>query len=310
VSHAPSERIREKDVSRICLIILVLFASLLVTPHAAAVSSATEQRLASTLLSEAVAIEYGELTAKNQLKAAELYCKSARLGNAEASFRLGWMYANGRGVPQDDGIAVALIQRAGDQGYDVPDRLLKFLQTSHVRLPDCLQTSGAQTANKIAPRVVTGATAQVVKQQAQAEAIDDVGARDQIAAAINNWAAAWSSKNIAEYFAAYAPGFRAAAGKSRAEWEADRRARILGKSKIAVSVDQLQIRVEGATATTAKARFRQHYLADQLDQKSLKFLLLTQVGGKWLIQEEFTDAGQKPSDSPASSPSRQVMAER
>jgi hypothetical protein len=154
---------------------------------------------------------------------------------------------------------------------------------------------------------VTAVTTQVAKQT---EVIEDGGVRDQITAAINNWAAAWSSKNVAEYFAAYAPGFRAAAGKSRAEWEADRRARILGKSKIAVSVDQLQIRVEGATATTAKARFRQHYLADQLDQKSLKFLVLVQAGGKWLIQEEFTAAGQKPGDSPASSPSRQVMAER
>jgi hypothetical protein len=307
VSYAPSERIREKDVSRICLIILVLLASLRVAPYAAAASNATEQRLAATLLSEAVALEYGELNAKNQLKAAELYCKSARLGNAEASFRLGWMYANGRGVPQDDGIAVALIQRAGDQGYDVPDRLLKFLQTSNVRLPDCLQTAGAQMASKTTALVVAAATTPLTKQ---AVAIDDGGVRDQIAAAINNWAAAWSGKNVAEYFAAYAPDFRAAAGKSRAEWEADRRARILGKSKIAVSVDQLQIRVEGATATTAKARFRQHYLADQLDQKSLKFLVLVQTGGKWLIQEEFTDAGQKPSDSPASSPSREVMAER
>jgi Sel1 repeat len=288
------------------LVLLVsLLASLLVTPHAVAASSATEQRLASTLLSEAVALEYGELTAKNQLKAAELYCKSARLGNAEASFRLGWMYANGRGVPQDDGIAVALIQRAGDQGYDVPDRLLKFLQTSNVRLPDCLQTSVAQTANKATARVALAA-APMVKP---AETGDDGGARNDVAAAINDWAKAWSSKNVADYFAAYAPGFRAASGKSRAEWEADRRARILGKSKIAVSVDQLQIRVEGATA---KARFRQHYLADQLDQKSLKLLVLVQTGGKWLIQEEFADAGQKPGDSPGPipGPKRQVMAER
>ena len=39
---------------------------------------------------------------RDAVKAAALYCKAAWLGDAEAQFNLGWMYANGRGVERSD----------------------------------------------------------------------------------------------------------------------------------------------------------------------------------------------------------------
>ena len=48
------------------------------------------------------------MTSKDLSKAAELYCEAARLGHTQAQFNLGWMYANGRGVARDDGIAAQL----------------------------------------------------------------------------------------------------------------------------------------------------------------------------------------------------------
>src|SRR5262249_8326438 len=38
-------------------------------------------------------------------------------GNADAQSRLGFMYQNGRGVPQNDAAAVSLYRKAADQGH-------------------------------------------------------------------------------------------------------------------------------------------------------------------------------------------------
>ena len=46
-------------------------------------------------------------------RAARLYCHAARQLNADAQFSLGWMYANGRGVPRDD-LSVSGYWRRGD----------------------------------------------------------------------------------------------------------------------------------------------------------------------------------------------------
>jgi TPR repeat protein len=43
--------------------------------------------------------------------------KAAELGDAVAQFRLGWMYANGKGVPQDDKEAVKWYQKSAEQGF-------------------------------------------------------------------------------------------------------------------------------------------------------------------------------------------------
>ncbi len=283
----------------------LLGLSMMASAQAADAGSASDQRLAATLLADGVAIEVGEKSRQDQLKAADLYCKSARLGNAEASFRLGWMYANGRGVEQDDGFAVALIQRSSAMGYDVPDRLLQFLQTSNVRLPACMQAASGSTVRtatvaKTSTEKVSGVMSKpsttepsaiepsaVLTPAKLASTTEAAVARDQIAAAIKSWAEAWSSQDLSNYFAAYVETYRAPTSKSRAAWEEDRRTRIMGKAKITVAVDQLQIRVAGSTA---KVRFLQHYQSDRLNQRVQKSLVLTEANGRWLIQEENIEA--------------------
>ena len=47
------------------------------------------------------------------------YRRSAEQGNAVAQSHLGLMYANGRGVPQDDAEAIAWYRRAAEQGNAV-----------------------------------------------------------------------------------------------------------------------------------------------------------------------------------------------
>src|SRR5665811_1241322 len=57
---------------------------------------------ADKLRLEAVAYEHGEGVPRNPVLAATLYCKGARMGDAQAQYNLGWMYANGRGVERSD----------------------------------------------------------------------------------------------------------------------------------------------------------------------------------------------------------------
>lgn len=104
-----------------------------------------------------------------------------------------------------------------------------------------------------------------------------------IKAAVDGWAKAWSSKNMDAYFAAYAANFLPASGQSRAKWEADRRARIVPRSRIQVEVNDLVVSVDGDRAT---AKFRQIYASDTLNSSNRKTLDLVKSGGRWLIVRE------------------------
>lgn len=100
--------------------------------------------------------------------------------------------------------------------------------------------------------------------------------------AVRAWAQAWSERNMNAYLAAYDPAFET--GKqSRSAWEQERRARILGKSRITVNLLELQITVKGNHAV---AKFRQDYKADALAVLSRKTLELAKTGNRWLIVKE------------------------
>jgi len=53
---------------------------------------------------------------EDDLEAVEWYRKAADQGDAGAQFSLGFMYANGHGVPKDEGEAVKWYRKAADQG--------------------------------------------------------------------------------------------------------------------------------------------------------------------------------------------------
>ncbi len=90
------------------------------------------------LTEQAAAFENGEGVARDFNRAAELYCKAAYLGNADAQYGLGWMYANGRGVARDDAAAAALFAMAAKQGHGYAKRMLRFMGQADGVLPDCM----------------------------------------------------------------------------------------------------------------------------------------------------------------------------
>jgi tetratricopeptide (TPR) repeat protein len=129
-----------------------------------------------------------------------------------------------------------------------------------------------------APRAVSAAEANA---PAAARPNEDVAA---VTAAVRDWAAAWSRKDVTAYVAAYAAGFKGSEW-SASEWQATRRDRILGKRKIDVDISGLKVDVRNGIA---KATFRQAYAADQLQVTSQKSLELERHNGRWLIRKEWT----------------------
>jgi ketosteroid isomerase-like protein len=108
-----------------------------------------------------------------------------------------------------------------------------------------------------------------------------------VEAAVRAWAAAWASKDMTGYLTAYGKEFDPPGKQSRGAWEAERRARITGKSKIAVNISDLNVSVNGNKAT---ARFRQGYSADSLNVTSRKTLDLVKSGDRWTIVRESSGA--------------------
>jgi hypothetical protein len=69
-----------------------------------------------TLVGMEVKYEHAEGLPRDYLMAVTLNYRAARLGNADAQYALGWMYANGRGASKDDGVASTVMRDGGRAG--------------------------------------------------------------------------------------------------------------------------------------------------------------------------------------------------
>lgn len=107
--------------------------------------------------------------------------------------------------------------------------------------------------------------------------------RAAVEKAVRDWAKAWSNKDLPRYYAAYANNFTPAKRASRAQWESDRRIRIVSKKSISVEVREMKISFKGETAS---ARFQQLYTSDNLKGSSRKTLEMVRQGNRWLIVRE------------------------
>jgi len=130
-----------------------------------------------------------------------------------------------------------------------------------------------------APAAAAPAVPPAAKPAADARQAD----RAAIEKAVRDWAKAWSNKDMPRYYAAYASNFTPANRASRAQWESDRRIRIVSKKSISVEVREMQISFKGETAS---ARFQQLYTSDNLKGSSRKTLEMVRQGNRWLIVRE------------------------
>ena len=71
-------------------------------------------------------------------KAANLYCEASRYGSAEAVYRLGMLYAFGRGVPQNRDYAANLFGIAAVNGHFEAQKMLETIEIKTNDTPLCV----------------------------------------------------------------------------------------------------------------------------------------------------------------------------
>lgn len=120
---------------------------------------------------------------------------------------------------------------------------------------------------------------------APAAAPASANAEKEVEAAVRAWADAWAAKDMSGYLASYGSNFDTPGGQTRKAWEDERRSRIVGKSRITLKLNNLDVTVNG---NKASAKFRQDYSADSLNVSSRKTLDLEKVGDRWVIVREST----------------------
>jgi tetratricopeptide (TPR) repeat protein len=103
--------------------------------------------------------------------------------------------------------------------------------------------------------------------------------------AIDTWAAAWSSRDLDGYFAAYADSFVPEGGLSRSAWQTQRRERISAPARIKVTVSNL--RFSPAGDGRASVSFGQQYESDSFSDSVVKVLDFQQTAGGWKITREY-----------------------
>lgn len=137
-------------------------------------------------------------------------------------------------------------------------------------------TTAQPTAPQAAPSLPVKAAVQVPPSDALPEA--------ELSRTVEDWAAAWSRKDVKGYLGHYAADFKVPDGKSRSAWESDRRVRIEKPGAIEVKVENVKVRPAGADR--ADVSFRQHYRSVGLKTSATKTLTLVKRDGRWLIQQE------------------------
>jgi soluble lytic murein transglycosylase-like protein len=89
--------------------------------------------------SEAKAYEHGDGAPRDPLRAAALYCRAARYGDAEAQYALAWMLTNSRGIERDEAQAAHLFAAAAEQGIVQARNMAVRMGAPRGEPPACLR---------------------------------------------------------------------------------------------------------------------------------------------------------------------------
>ena len=103
--------------------LLCLFLLAVTLPVGASAQQAAELRELATRYEHGLGVEL------NYAHAYALYCIVTRQGDSEAAYHLGWMHLIGRGMPQDDALAIGWFRlaaiRGNPQSQHILDKLLR-----------------------------------------------------------------------------------------------------------------------------------------------------------------------------------------
>lgn len=97
-----------------------------------------EPPLIKDLLTRADRLEANQFDVHATWKAAKLYCEASRYGSSEAVYRLGMLYAFGRGVPENKNYAANLFGIASRHGHFEAQKMLETIEIRNDLTPDCV----------------------------------------------------------------------------------------------------------------------------------------------------------------------------
>ena len=179
----------------------------------------------------------------------------------------------------------ALQLDASNTGAQNKLSLVRELVREPAGKPAAVASAPAAPASKETPPPAAPAVAQKAPEKpAPAAAEKSADASSDVLKTVNEWAQAWSKRDVDGYLGYYAKDFKTPAGEAREEWEKSRRSRIAGAKTIQVAVDSAKVTMQGPEQ--ASVSFRQTYRSDKLNTKSRKTLELVKADGRWLIREE------------------------
>ena len=117
------------------------------------------------------------------------------------------------------------------------------------------------------------------KEEATARAVETM---------LLQWAKAWSSVDFERYAGFYDVSFSNDRFKTRADWLAFRKPRIVGKSSIRVELSEVEVQLKKSSQgpIRAKAGFSQRYESGRLRLNVRKEMDLVYRGNQWFIQSE------------------------
>lgn len=134
---------------------LPLFGLTLFTAAASATTLAPSQDSADqarTWREQAVALEHGHGVRRSPGQAIALYCKAALAGDMDARYRLGWIYANGRGTPRNDAYAAHFFALAAGQGHEQSSNMLRLVGSTQAKAPCVLAAEAEQSQREAEAR--------------------------------------------------------------------------------------------------------------------------------------------------------------
>jgi soluble lytic murein transglycosylase-like protein len=139
-------------------LLMVLFSSLSWGQTSSAVGAEVEQAPPAIrlLLDQAQVHERSADDEEGPWLAANRYCEASRLGSIEAQYRLGMLFALGRGVVESREMAASLFSLAASQGHSEAQNMLETIRISSTLLPPCVLASVLPDK---APRLVAVAEA-------------------------------------------------------------------------------------------------------------------------------------------------------
>lgn len=116
-----------------------------------------EPPLVRSLLERATVMLEDEADQESAWKAAHLYCEASRYGSAEGAYRLGMLYAFGRGVPANRDYAANLFGIASAHGHAEAQKMLETIALTTRATPACVLSD-------VAPEKAPNMEAQLANQ--------------------------------------------------------------------------------------------------------------------------------------------------